>query len=135
MSSGFAIPRTPISRWMTLLLELSRMPRSRPRVPKNGRSSPLLTISRFRDFKCSGCLVFRIRETPNPDMRWAPNLAHVSQLTDDSDPISGFRNLRFPDEKVLCQLKTPVADIPMGRSISPRVPTNGRLGSFPGLLP
>jgi hypothetical protein len=93
------------------------MPRSRPRVPKNGRSSPLLAIS-ISISNAPGALSSGFAKRRTPICRWAPNLAHVSQLTDGSDPISEFRNLRFPDDKVLCQLKTPVADIPMGRSIS-----------------
>jgi hypothetical protein len=69
-----------------------------------------------------GALSSGFAKRRTPICQWAPNLTHVSQLTDDSDPISGFHNLRFPDDKVLCQLKTPVANIPMGRSISAMCP-------------
>jgi hypothetical protein len=85
----------------------------------------VLTASRYFvicDFKCSGCLVFRIRETSNLDMSMGSQSCPRVPTDGRSDPISGFRNLRFPDDKVLCQLKTPVADIPMGRSISTTCP-------------
>jgi hypothetical protein len=45
------------------------------------------------------------------------DLRHVSRLMDDPDPISRFRSFDTPMTEILCQLKTPVADIPMGRSI------------------
>jgi hypothetical protein len=69
-------------------------------------ASRYFTISRFQMIRVP-CL--QDLRTPNPDMSMGSQyLAHVSQLTDGLDPISGFRNLRFPDDKVLLpQIKGP----------------------------
>jgi hypothetical protein len=90
-----------------------------------------MELSSFRHFRLRNSemlvlLVLRIHETPNPDMSMALSFRDFPQRHKLLPRVpsrwtvlvvSRFRNLRHPMTEILCQLETPVDDMPMVSSM------------------
>jgi hypothetical protein len=104
--------RTPVCRW-TFLWDFSRRPRLLPRVP-----SRWTVLIYSQDFATSNPEVSRYFVLGTPECRWTPDLHHVSQPMDGPDSISGFRDLRCPDDTISLSTQNPGSRNTDGFSIS-----------------